>query len=827
MASSSMGKPPAWNAGRPSSATVRPSGFTPNESNVNGRELIRMHMLAHYKKLGTIKPGIDMTAPKSLSKAVKLNSKPRARLDYGAEASGLQRSASQASTRKTSSRPPTGMSTYAGGDSRMSSPSPAPRLDVATPDLSQRHFPVGTASGRASPTHSHHSHHSSLSRASRPRSPFEPSSSRPLSPHGQKQPGRLDYLKFVSEITSDILARGVFSDRAVDRICEQHITDHKADLDEAKMREMVKSLKRDLTVTHGIILADSVAASRAQSPMARSRQPSESAYSEKAPSEKGSFRGSEKAGSEKGSIRGTEKAASEKGSIRGSEKGATAALLAASAAEKRGDGSKPPSRKGSSASLAVEPVTIVKGDPMGESHTSMVSDVSSLADNEDLLLQSHSRDYDDVLKKVDELEEAASPRVRANDDGEEFPAHNATIASAHSEDEYGDDFEEEDKRSPSADNSDSDNDTAATAKRRSSSSEDEDASPVRGRPPVVVRRDGDQRIQSAKVRDDLEDDVDIVSAKPAQRRPKVSVPTDSEASEFESGHSRRREALAKRPSVHDLSDDDSDASSVRGRVPIGAASRKVSDAASDAGSQRGRGGDATKSVVGSTKGSDREDSASVRSVRNLDDVPVGPSRRSPFDDMPLPTSKKAKGDDGNASDVSGTSKASARSNATKKNVDTFDETPLPTTKKRDDDGNASDVSGISKASTRSKRVAADEKPPSFDETPIRPKDSAVADVSRKSSAASIRKAPAEEEGHVSDTSTRSAAVRKPSSLSVASSLPSSKKPASDPPSRKASPPSVKSLKHSSSASEHSDDDLDDSRSGAASDAAKDDEDDAF
>ncbi|KAF7669239.1 hypothetical protein LDENG_00220860 [Lucifuga dentata] len=80
------------------------------------------------------------------------------------------------------------------------------------------------------------------------------SSSR-VSPEGRKSPfmmsvsaeeEELMYLEFISAVTDDILCRGYFSDRALDRLLKQHSDMNRHQLDEDKMRHLLEMLRKAL-----------------------------------------------------------------------------------------------------------------------------------------------------------------------------------------------------------------------------------------------------------------------------------------------------------------------------------------------------------------------------------------------------------------------------------------------------------------------------------------------------------------------------------------------------------------------------------------------------
>ncbi|XP_058511374.1 spermatogenesis-associated protein 7 isoform X2 [Ochotona princeps] len=74
----------------------------------------------------------------------------------------------------------------------------------------------------------------------------EGSPSRRLSPSKEE----LSYLSFIEDITDEILKLGLFSDRFLERLFEQHITQNKHHLEEEKMRQLLHGLKADLGCTH-------------------------------------------------------------------------------------------------------------------------------------------------------------------------------------------------------------------------------------------------------------------------------------------------------------------------------------------------------------------------------------------------------------------------------------------------------------------------------------------------------------------------------------------------------------------------------------------------
>ncbi|XP_036450032.1 spermatogenesis-associated protein 7 [Colossoma macropomum] len=80
------------------------------------------------------------------------------------------------------------------------------------------------------------------------------SSSR-VSPEGMRSPimrkvtaeeEELMYLEFITDVTNEIIARGIYSDRVLERVFERHIDMNRHRLDEVKMRHLLDVLQNDL-----------------------------------------------------------------------------------------------------------------------------------------------------------------------------------------------------------------------------------------------------------------------------------------------------------------------------------------------------------------------------------------------------------------------------------------------------------------------------------------------------------------------------------------------------------------------------------------------------
>lgn len=76
-----------------------------------------------------------------------------------------------------------------------------------------------------------------------------------VSPEGMRSPimrkvtaeeEELMYLEFIADVTNEIILRGIYSDRVLERVFERHIEMNKHRLDENKMRHLLEALQNDL-----------------------------------------------------------------------------------------------------------------------------------------------------------------------------------------------------------------------------------------------------------------------------------------------------------------------------------------------------------------------------------------------------------------------------------------------------------------------------------------------------------------------------------------------------------------------------------------------------
>jgi len=56
------------------------------------------------------------------------------------------------------------------------------------------------------------------------------------------------YLQFIEEVTTDIITRGIFSDRVLNQVFDAHLEKRRGYLNEGRMQAMIEELKRDLNV---------------------------------------------------------------------------------------------------------------------------------------------------------------------------------------------------------------------------------------------------------------------------------------------------------------------------------------------------------------------------------------------------------------------------------------------------------------------------------------------------------------------------------------------------------------------------------------------------
>lgn len=60
----------------------------------------------------------------------------------------------------------------------------------------------------------------------------------------------IKYLRFVKDVTDDIITRGICSDRVINNCFEHHIALNRGRLDELKMRNLLDKLRKDIQI-HG------------------------------------------------------------------------------------------------------------------------------------------------------------------------------------------------------------------------------------------------------------------------------------------------------------------------------------------------------------------------------------------------------------------------------------------------------------------------------------------------------------------------------------------------------------------------------------------------
>ena len=58
----------------------------------------------------------------------------------------------------------------------------------------------------------------------------------------------IKYLEFIKEVTDDVIARGISSNRVINSCFEYHVKKHKHELNEAKMRDLLSTLRKDIGI---------------------------------------------------------------------------------------------------------------------------------------------------------------------------------------------------------------------------------------------------------------------------------------------------------------------------------------------------------------------------------------------------------------------------------------------------------------------------------------------------------------------------------------------------------------------------------------------------
>ena len=58
----------------------------------------------------------------------------------------------------------------------------------------------------------------------------------------------IKYLQFVKEVTNDVIARGIYSNRVINSCFEYHVNKNKHLLDENKMKDLLNTLRKDIGI---------------------------------------------------------------------------------------------------------------------------------------------------------------------------------------------------------------------------------------------------------------------------------------------------------------------------------------------------------------------------------------------------------------------------------------------------------------------------------------------------------------------------------------------------------------------------------------------------
>ncbi|XP_075700499.1 spermatogenesis-associated protein 7 isoform X4 [Rhinoderma darwinii] len=190
-----------------------------HSSRLSDQYRIRDRMLIHYNKIISAKAAVDCSIPKSMIKSIKYSDQQR-RERMKKEVARLEKTSSHSAA---SSRPP----------SRDSADSIMLRKEGNNENLLlSDEDEEGPAEWRQ-----------------RQRSSSRFSSSDFTSPSLQKnrsEEEELVYLKFVADVTNEILTLGLFSDRVLERVFQRHLEENRHRLDEGKMRHLLDILRKDL-----------------------------------------------------------------------------------------------------------------------------------------------------------------------------------------------------------------------------------------------------------------------------------------------------------------------------------------------------------------------------------------------------------------------------------------------------------------------------------------------------------------------------------------------------------------------------------------------------
>ncbi|XP_035176872.1 spermatogenesis-associated protein 7 homolog isoform X3 [Oxyura jamaicensis] len=205
--------------------SLKSSIFSPGSScKFSSQYIIQDHMAAHYKKLMSAKAAVDSSAPKSLHTSVKYkDQQKRDKLIQALEkyekdlVHGLCASSSN-------------------------SRSVSPGQQKARWSLLENGHRYSTSA----------QNNCSRTKGQQPPSNHElwiPDSEMSLFPGLQLEEKGEEYLRFLQDLTNDILTRSCYHNKALEDVFQMHIKSKRHNLDEVKRRRIVETLKRELNIT--------------------------------------------------------------------------------------------------------------------------------------------------------------------------------------------------------------------------------------------------------------------------------------------------------------------------------------------------------------------------------------------------------------------------------------------------------------------------------------------------------------------------------------------------------------------------------------------------
>jgi len=272
---------------------LKSSVFAPTAMSFMGQDYVFNHMKSHYRRIASAKAAVDTTPPRALTSNIKAQDKKRREelknsprsptvsprpstsrsarskgfaqdryspRDTGVEYEEFSRTASRNSLNFDDSLLDLEASRTQedqGKKSRMSerqdrfemqlNDSRGMQEQYSTPSVRTPMDKARMSLGDNYGTRMTSSQQSNYTCRQTPRSPQRTT----RDPHLVIWENDQKYLKFIQEVTADVLARGIFSDRVLNKVFEGHIEKNRNELDEERMCEMIEQLKIDLGVGNG------------------------------------------------------------------------------------------------------------------------------------------------------------------------------------------------------------------------------------------------------------------------------------------------------------------------------------------------------------------------------------------------------------------------------------------------------------------------------------------------------------------------------------------------------------------------------------------------